>query len=188
MMEKTGRFAGISKDLRTGKTILQFELDGNPDASIDEISRYEKLTIIAKPYRQKRSLNANAYLWECLGQMAQAMIPPADKWDVYLLMLKRYGKYTYIVIKPNAVDRMRAMWRESEVIGEISINGVLAVQMLCYYGSSTYDSKEMSVLLDGVVSEMKNMGLVPPPTEDMRRVLKEMEEREHAQENESPAV
>ena len=188
MMEKTGRFAGISKDLRTGKTIIQFELDGNPDSSIDEISKYEKLTIIAKPYRKKRSLNANAYLWECLGIMAASMNPPADKWDVYLLMLKRYGKYTYIVIKPNAVDRMRAMWRESEVIGEISINGIMAVQMLCYYGSSTYDSKEMSVLLDGVVSEMRGMGLTPPPTEDMRRVIREMEERENAQAHESTAV
>ena len=64
----------------------------------------------------------------------------------------------------------------------------MAVQMLCYYGSSTYDSKEMSVLLDGVVSEMRGMGLTPPPTEDMRRVIREMEERENAQAHESTAV
>ena len=43
--------------------------------------------------------------------------------------------------------------------------------MLCYFGSSTYDTKEFSVLLDGVISEMREIGLQPPPTEEMKRAL-----------------
>ena len=53
----------------------------------------------------------------------------------------------------------------------IDINGKKAVQMLCYFGSSTYDTKEFTHLLDGIISEMKEMGLETPTTADMRRSL-----------------
>ena len=185
-MEKTGKFAGLSRNLTTGETIISFTINGL-DESVDAIAKCEKLTITARPYRKKRSLNANAYLWACIGEIATAMT--ADKWKIYLMMLKRYGKYTYIVLKPEAVERMQAAWRETEIVGDISVNGEPGVQLLCYYGSSTYDSKEMSALLDGVVSEMKEMGLVPPPTEEMNRAIRQMEMREkRAQKNKGSEV
>ena len=92
-------------------------------------------------------------------------------------MLKRYGKYTYIVVKETAVDRMKQQWRECEVVGEITVNGEKAVQMLCYFGSSLYDTKEFSVLLDGVISEMQEMGLETPTGRDMQRALDMREKR-----------
>lgn len=189
-MERTGKFNGLSRNLTTGETVISFTIDGLPDESIDEIARCEKLSISAKPYRKKRSLDANAFLWACIGDISKAMNPPVDKWTIYLMLLKRYGKYTYIVLRPDAVDRMRAMWRETEIVGDISVNGEAGVQLLCYYGSSTYDSKEMSVLLDGTVSEMKEMGLTPPPTEEMIRCIRMMEkkERRDAQKNQSSEV
>ena len=68
---------------------------------------------------------------------------------------------------------MKKQWRESEEVGEIDVNGEKAVQMLCYYGSSTYDTREMSVLIDGVVSECKELDIETiSPTE-----LREMKER-----------
>ena len=105
------------------------------------------------------------------------MTPPADKWDIYLQMLKRYGKYTYICVTPNVVDAMKAQWRECEIVGDIKINGKDAVQMLCYFGSSTYNTKEFSTLLEGVISEMREMGLQTPPTKEMRRALEEWERK-----------
>lgn len=137
------------------------------------------LQVEIKIHRKKRSLDANAMLWACIGEIAHSL--NRDPWDIYLLMLKRYGKYTYVVVKANAVETMKRMWREIEVVGNINVNGAEAVQLLCYYGSSTYDSKEFSVLLNGVVSEMQEMGLPTPPSADMRRSIKEMEERERRQ-------
>ena len=133
-----------------------------------------------KEHKEKRSNNANKLLWDCLGDIAVAL--RADKWDVYLMMLKRYGKYTYICAKPNAVEDIKKQWREVEEIGEIDINGQKAVQLLCYFGSSKYNTKEFSVLLDGVISEMKEMGLETPMSEDMQRALKQLE---RSQKNES---
>ena len=125
----------------TAKQIIQWLLN-QPQDILFEI----------KEHKEKRSNNANRLLWHCLDQIAKAMIPPADKWDVYLMMLKRYGKFTYICVKPNVVDAMKKQWRESEVIGHVDINGQDSVQMLCYFGSHTYDTKEFSVLLDGIIS------------------------------------
>lgn len=125
-------------------------------------------------HKEKRSNNANKLLWECLGQLAEAL--RTDKWSVYLLMLKRYGKYTYICVKPSAVESMKKQWRESEIIDEdFTLNGEKAVQMLCYFGSSTYNTQEFSHLLDGVISEMQECGIPTPAERDLERAVAQLE-------------
>jgi hypothetical protein len=121
------------------------------------------------PHREKRSLNANGLLWACISEIANKI--GHDKWSVYLNMLKSYGQYTYVLCKPHAVAKMKEIWRETEEIGEVDVNGQKSVQLLCYYGSSTYTTKEFSRLLDGVIQEMKNIGLEPPPSEQMKEAL-----------------
>ena len=121
------------------------------------------------PHKEKRSLNANALLWYCIGQIAAKM--RIDKWDVYLDLLKHYGTFTYVLCKPKAVDKMREMWRETEVLGEVEVNGETAVQLLCYFGSSTMNTKEFSVLLEGCMQEMKNLDLTLPTTAQMEEAL-----------------
>ena len=168
-MKFTGKFLSVSKDWQTGKYQIAFTV--NEESALPEIDKLQdkKLSITAKIFRKHRSLDANGLLWHCIGQIASEM--RLDKWDVYLLMLKRYGKYTYICVKPAVVEAVKLQWRECEEVGTVNINGQEAVQLLCYFGSSTYDSKEFSVLLDGVIEEMKAIGLQPPLTGDIRRAL-----------------
>lgn len=171
-MEATGKLVNISRDWQTGQMQITFTINEPVTVeAINNIAECEKLNIKAVKYRKRRSLNANALLWECIGKIAGAV--KADKWDIYLQMLKRYGKFTHICVKPSMVDAVKAQWRECEVLGDIEINGRSAVQMLCYFGSSTYDSKEFSVLLDGVISEMQEMGLETPLAEDTRKALEQ---------------
>lgn len=172
-MDTTGRLVNVTRDILSGKLNITFQIDSEPIGELNDLAKLDKLNIVAKLFRKKRSLDANGMLWACLSDIAKVMTPPADKWDVYLMMLKRYGKYTYICVKPNMVDAVKQQWRECEVVGDIDINGSEAVQMLCYFGSSTFDTKEFSVLLEGVVSEMKEMGLTPPPSKEMRRCLEQ---------------
>lgn len=174
-MDFTGKLHSISKDWQTGQFTISFTV--NEQSAINEVDKIkdcEKLSIKAVKHRERRSLDANALLWKCIGDIASAL--RADKWDIYLQMLKRYGQYTYICVKPHMVDAVRLQWRETEVVGEVDINGQKAVQMLVYFGSSTYNTKEFSVLLDGAVSEMKEMGLEVPASEDMRRALERWEQ------------
>ena len=168
-MNTTGNIIALSKDWVTNKLLINLKVDDCPAEEIQALAQCEKLSIEIKKYSKKRSLNANNLLWACIGEIASVL--RADKWDIYLQMLKRYGKYTYICVKPSVVDAVKAQWRECEVLGEMEVNGQKAVQMLCYFGSSTYTTQEFSVLLDGVISEMREMGLQPPPTEDMKRAL-----------------
>jgi len=174
-MKFTGKVESVSRDWKTEKLQITFSVnEKNAAAEIDKIKDEETLSIEAVKYRKKRSLNANALLWACLGDIAAAL--RTDKWDVYLMMLRRYGKFTYICVKPNVVDAVKMQWREVEEIGTVKIGKEDAVQLLCYFGSSTYDTKEMSVLIDGVISEMKEMGLETPVPRDLQRALEAWDE------------
>lgn len=169
-MEFTGKLKDVSRDWQTGQYNITFTINEQSVVNeIEHIKDCEKLNIKAVKFRQKRSLDANGLLWVCLQAIATAL--RSDKWSIYLQMLKRYGKYTYICVKPSVVEAVKAQWRETEELGEVQINGQAAIQLLCYFGSSTYNTQEFSVLLDGVISEMKEMGLDTPTSEDMRRSL-----------------
>ena len=176
-MEFRGKIKEVTKDILTGRLNITFE--SASDTSIlnemNALKEMDALSIKVAKWRQKRSRDANALLWVCLDKMACVL--RTDKWSVYLMMLKRYGKFTYIVVKENAVDAMKLQWRECEVVGDYEVNGQKAVQMLCYFGSSTYDTTEFSRLLDGVISEMKEMGLPTPTSEEMKQSLEAWEKK-----------
>lgn len=175
-MDCIGKLISVTQEWMTGKTRLLFEIDDNPTEEFNELMHTERLTITAKKWRQKRSLDANAMLWSCLGGIAHKTGRSA--WDEYLDALKKYGQFTYVIVKENAVEAVKRNWRECQVVGDINVNGTKAVQMLCFYGSSTYNSKEFSILLNGVISDMKDLGLQPPPTREMRMVLERLEKRD----------
>lgn len=119
----------------------------------------DKLILTIKEYRNRRSLSANGYMWKLLSEIAQAI--GSDKDAVYLEMLRRYGKFTYAIVNPAAAEELKRRWRTADELEEVTVNGKRGVQLRLYYGSSTYDTKEMSVLLDGIVSECRELGIEP---------------------------
>ena len=145
-----GRINSIGRSL-DGKTMLMIETD--VDAAELQEFKDKDLSITIEKYVKRRSLDANALLWALIGKLATAL--RADKWELYLLMLKRYGKYTYVSLKPEAVDDFKAMYRECEIVGESEDR----VCLICYIGSSTYTNEEFSRLLDGVISECNEVGI-----------------------------
>lgn len=148
---------------------LTFDLNGNPILSLsvtnkndllqgyDDVSKIDDLDIELKKHREKRSLNANAYCWVLLQKLAEKLNTSKD--DLYLIMLERYGQFTHLVVKPNVVDKVKEEWRTCRVLGEITVNGKKGIQLQCYFGSSTYNSKEMSTFIDGIISECKEQGI-----------------------------
>ena len=156
---------------RSEKVLLTFEVDARPEDA-EVFRQYEDLDISFDKHRERRGNQANALLWACLGEIAAAL--RTDAWSVYLYMLERYGRYTTVLVKAEAVEGLQRVWRETRVVGEQ--DGM--TEVLCYYGSSTYDSAEFSRLLDGVVSEMKELGLPPPPSREMQAALAELKRRE----------
>ena len=150
----TMRVVGESR--RTVKTALE-KLSG------------KHLSVEIKLWRAKRSSDANAYFWVLCAKIADVLQKSKD--EVYLDMLGDYGVFTHIIVKPNVVERIKAEWRTVKELGEVTINGATGIQLQCYFGSSTYDSKEMSVLIDGTVQEAKELGietLTPSELEAMK--------------------
>jgi hypothetical protein len=92
-----------------------------------------------------------------LDKLAEALHTNKD--ELYLLMLERYGVFTHIIVKPEAVERVKQEWRTVRELGKGKIGNVEGVQLQVYYGSSTYDTKEMARLIDGVVSECHEVGI-----------------------------
>lgn len=87
-----------------------------------------------------------------------AIVLGTTKDEVYLEMLDRYGVFTHIIVKPKIVEKVKMEWRITRELGSVVVNGSVGVQLQCYFGSSTYDSKEFSTLLDGVISEAQELG------------------------------
>jgi len=166
-MEFKGQIKDISRSI---DGTINLTLSSNDNSILREYDKLKDkdLRIKLVRWREKRSLNANAYLWVLLGKIAEVL--RVDKWDVYLKMLKQYGQYTYIAVKPSVVDAVKAQWREVEELGELEINGQKAIQLLCYFGSSAYSTKEMAVLIDGVVSEAKELNIETLSPDEIERI------------------
>ena len=115
-----------------------------------------------KEYRQKRSLDANAYAWVLLGKLANKVGLPKE--DVYRELIRDVGdNYEILPIRNDAVDKWISNWRRKgigwvcDILGESKLDGYTNV--ITYYGSSTYDSKQMSTLINLIVDECKQQGI-----------------------------
>ena len=162
---ETGRIVGANIDFRTGKPTISFEVNEKNDFKllVDELKESEKLSIEVKPYREKRSLNANNYAWKLITEIANVL--RTSKEEVYLEMLRRYGQSELIsVLAHIPIDQYIKYCEEA---GESSLNGKLFKHYKVYKGSSEFDTREMSILIDGIVSEAKEMGI---PTETPDRI------------------
>lgn len=155
-MKLQGKLADVSIDYKTNKKKLTFLINNNI-TSLEEIENVEVLDIEAKKHRNKRKLNCNAYLWLLLQEMADKLDTSKD--ELYIEMLGRYGVFTHIIVKEKAVNKFMEEYRLVKDLGEITVKGTTGHQLQCYFGSSTYDSKEFSVLLNGVVNEAKAIGI-----------------------------
>ena len=119
--------------------------------------------------REPRSKQANRMLWACLSDIALAI--GTDKWSVYLECLKRYTKPVYIVIGENKFQDFQRLYREVEIIEPTTYDGQKALLVACYIGSSHLSKLAFSRLLDGVLSEMGEIGLETPSDKKVREII-----------------
>lgn len=156
-MKVTGKIVGANIDFKTGKPVLMLEVNERADFKmiVDDLKDKDKLSIEVKPYRPHRSLNANAYAWTLIGKIADVV--RAGKDEVYLKLLKRYGQSELIsVLSHVPIENYVKYFEEA---GESKLNGKDFTHYRVYKGSSEFDTREMSIFIDGVVSEAKDLGI-----------------------------
>lgn len=122
---------------------------------LDENKKYE-----IKEHKEKRSLNANAYSWTLLGKIAEEL--GMTKIEVYKQYILDKGIYRVITINKEAVDTFIKVWAERGVgwLCEVSENNIKGlVDVYAYYGTSSYNTKQMAHFIDYVVEEAKALGI-----------------------------
>lgn len=123
--------------------------------------------------RQKRSIDANALCWVMLDKLSEALQAPKE--ELYRRYIKDMGGVSDILCVPNkAVDKFRKEW-ESKGIGwqteTIPIRTEGCMGVIVYYGSSSFDTHQMSRLINLICEDSRSIGLEVRPQEEIESLL-----------------
>lgn len=168
-MECTGKLQSVNRDWKSGKIIISFELNEEPTDAINAIASCEKLSITAKKFRQKRSLDANGYCWALMTKIADAINSSKD--EVYEEMLQKYGYlyqdedgYIPVTVKSGVdMSKIQGHWKFFKSNGKFD-------SYLMIKGSSEYDSAEMAKFIDRIVEEAKDLGIETATPAELERM------------------
>ena len=81
----------------------------------------------------------------------------SGKDEIYLNCLKRYGQSELISVLSHVPIGNYVKYYEEA--GESKLNGKMFTHYRVYKGSSEFDTREMSIFIDGVVGEAKDLGI-----------------------------
>lgn len=185
MMKFTGRLKEPIIDYITGRLTILFEPCEDFRQTYEELKSCEKLSIEIKRYRRKRSLDANAYYWLLVTKLSGVV--GMSNSEVHNMMLRGYGqpenyegKGVYLTIPDTDEARTKAdNATDYHVLPTSQVrtgdDGIVYRTYKLLRGSHTYNTAEMSRLIDGIISECKHAGIPDAEiaTPDEKRLLKE---------------
>ena len=184
-MEFTGKLIGFNHDMVTGSMNITFTANERK-AILDNLSMIkdaDKLRITAVKYRKKRSLDANAYYWAILTKLAEKL--ETSKSELHSYMLREYGQIekdgegqSIIFSIKSEIDIRKRHDIYVKPIGTGSVNGKEFTHYVLLKGSHTYDSREMSVLINGLVYEAKQQGIETLPPDELERMINAWQPKE----------
>lgn len=162
-MKLTGRITDASIDFVSGAPKVTLSINEKTAflQGFDDLKDLEKISIELKPYRERRSLDANAYCWVLVDKIAERLNVPKE--EVYREAIRNIGGNSEIVcVRREAVKKLRHCWERNGLgwqtdILYSKIEG--CVNVILYYGSSVYDTAQMSRLLDNIIEDAKALGI-----------------------------
>ena len=159
-MKSIGIIEDISIDYKTQKPKILLVLNERESLSSIEELKEDKLSIEIKKYKNKRSLDANAYMWVLISKLEEKLNISKD--IIYKDAIRNIGVYEVIPVKNEAVERFIEAWTKNGLgwvceTTKSKLEGY--TNILAYYGSSTYNTAEMSRLIDFVVQECKQLNI-----------------------------
>lgn len=157
------------------------------DNDLAKLDKEKEYVIEIKKKSKSRSMNANAYCWVLCQKIAEVMSNHSyiSKEDVYRKAIKDCSHFTYVPVREDAVERYINIWKGhglgwiAEDAGECkSIKGYHNI--MCYHGSSVYNTKEMARLIDCLTDECEQLGIKLEPSEYIQSLIEgwESEQKE----------
>lgn len=184
-MKFTGKLKQPIIDFLSHRLTLLFEPNEDFGQAYEELKGYDKLSLEIKPYRRKRSLDANAYYWVLLTKLAKIL--RTSNAELHNILLSKYGaieivdgRTVKVVIPDTDEANQRVACSQTYHLrptsdARIGNDGMMYRTYIMVRGSSTYDTTEMSRLIEGLVGECRDIGMgdseIASPEE--RRILKE---------------
>ena len=164
MFEFTGRMLPPMTYYGMEKPVLTFEVEANAQTLFqiyDELKAAEKLTIKVGKLRKKRSMDANAYCWVLISKIAEKTKIP--KTEVYRQAIKEIGgNCDTVCVQDKAVQSLCDGWQRNGLGWQTDtfpskIEG--CTNVILYYGSSEYDTEQMSRLIESIVQDCQALGI-----------------------------
>lgn len=178
-IELTGKIVDMSIDFISGKPKLTLEINEKEAVKqgYDELHEAEKLSIKIAKHREKRSLDANRYMWLLCGELAEKLSNEKviyTKEDIYRKAIKEVGVWADDEVDPDKVKWRCTAW---EFLGtgwfaervDFSADGNKEI-IRFYYGSSRYSKKQMSRLIDYIVEDCKEQGIQTETPEEIAKM------------------
>lgn len=117
--------------------------------------------VVVKPQRKKRSLDANAYAWVLIDRLAEKL--GRTKTEIYREYIRDIGGVSETVcVLEKAAEKLIEGWEKNGIGWQAEtvpskIEG--CTNVILYFGSSTYDTAQMSRLVDMIVQDCKAQGI-----------------------------
>ena len=157
-----------------GKQRLTIELDKDYRYEFDELKDTD-VDVTIKKHREKRSLDANAYCWVLVDKIAEKR--RMSKTEVYRNAIREIGGVSDIIcIQNKAAQTMKDLWTRNGIgwqVEELESKLPGCTNLVLYKGSSVFDTKQMSALIDSLVQDAKAIGIETRPDWEIQQLLEE---------------
>lgn len=175
-MQTTGIITDTSIDLDTLKPKISLLLDTKDKDTINKLKNENKLNIELKKWYQRRSIDANNYCWVLCEKIAQELSKDGivmTKEDIYKDAVRTVGAFKPLIIEEKAFEEFKRIWEKQGLGYQVqeTARKDKCVRINCYYGSSSYDTKEMSRLIDALVQEAQQLNIETKPKEEIDSLL-----------------
>lgn len=178
-MQTTGIIEDISIDLKTRKPKISVLLDTKEIEIVEQLKNENKLNVELKKYREKRSLNANNYFWKLLQELCD--LADIETIEEYKRRVKQLGIFKRLKIMTEDVKTVEKIWTDrgiawfceiadTEYIGDTEFKIINA-----YYGSSSFNTKQMSRLINDLVQDCQAYGIETKTPAEIESLLRSWE-------------
>lgn len=161
---------------------LTVNLDGSQNITVTVRSDFretfdelygKEVVVDIKKYSKRRSLDANAYCWSIIDQIAKKQ--HIKKSEVYKNAIRDIGGVSAIIcVASEAVEHLCRGWEahgegwQTEAV-KSAFEGFTNVTL--WYGSSVYDTGQMSALIDSLKQDADALGIMTMTEQETDRLL-----------------
>lgn len=193
-MEFTGTITGVVTDWSNKQSNLSVLADRDITRQIQKLSECDKVSITITKWHPKRSKRMNNYYWSLCEELA--LVLGTSKFEVHNTMLARYGRIKRDEqgnpIPALRLDSINYLKEEHEHLLPTQKTMMVGDRLFRWFyelkGSSEFDSREMTALINGIISECEELEIDTKPRSEIDKMLEEWGMEYAKQKNQSPAV